>query len=49
MEYAHTSQLQEKLGTLNCLQPDYENEDYCDWVMVRRKGVAKLRINYELF
>jgi hypothetical protein len=33
------SLMQEKLGTLNRPQPDYENEDYYDWVMVRRKGV----------
>jgi hypothetical protein len=27
------------LETMNRPQPDYENEDYFDWVMVRRQGV----------
>ena len=27
------------LGTMNRPQPDYENEDYFDWVLVRRHGV----------
>jgi hypothetical protein len=31
--------LLQDLETLNRPQPDYENEDYYDWVMVRRKGV----------